>query len=84
MLEDGNVDELSLHAALPVLTGEKWICNFWIMDLVRASCILILHAVNYLSNSEREWGVGNRTRMYEYMHIRATFDATILLRVSLS
>ena len=32
MLEDGNVDELSLHAALPVLSGEKWICNFWIWD----------------------------------------------------
>ena len=29
LLEDGNGDDLSLHAALPVIRGEKWLANFW-------------------------------------------------------
>ena len=29
LLEDGNGDDLSLHAALPVWKGEKWLANFW-------------------------------------------------------
>lgn len=32
MLEDGNADDLSLHAATPVKQGEKWLCNFWVWD----------------------------------------------------
>merc|ERR1712130_504838 len=32
MLEDGNVDDLTLHAALPVNEGEKWLANVWIWD----------------------------------------------------
>jgi len=32
LLEDGNGDDLSLHAALPVLDGEKWLANLWIWD----------------------------------------------------
>ena len=32
LLEDGNGDELSLHAALPVYKGEKWLANFWVWD----------------------------------------------------
>lgn len=32
LLEDGNGDDLSLHAALPVSSGEKWLANFWIWD----------------------------------------------------
>ena len=36
MLPDGNADDLTLHAALPVLTGEKWLANFWIWDPVKA------------------------------------------------
>lgn len=32
LLEDGNGDDLSLHAALPVLRGEKWLANFWVWD----------------------------------------------------
>eukprot|EP01084_Bolivina_argentea_P026279 48846_1 len=32
ILPDGNADDLSLHAALPVQKGEKWACNFWIWD----------------------------------------------------
>jgi prolyl 4-hydroxylase len=32
LLEDGNGDELSLHAALPVFKGEKWLANFWVWD----------------------------------------------------
>lgn len=32
LLPDGNMDELSIHAALPVLKGEKWIINLWIWD----------------------------------------------------
>lgn len=32
LLEDGNGDDLSLHAALPVLRGEKWLSNFWVWD----------------------------------------------------
>ncbi len=30
LLEDGNGDDLSLHAALPVWKGEKWLANFWV------------------------------------------------------
>lgn len=32
ILEDGNTDDLALHAALPILEGEKWLCNLWIWD----------------------------------------------------
>ena len=30
LLEDGNGDDLALHAALPVHRGEKWLANFWV------------------------------------------------------
>jgi prolyl 4-hydroxylase len=32
ILADGNVDDLALHAALPVHRGEKWLANFWVWD----------------------------------------------------
>jgi prolyl 4-hydroxylase len=32
LLEDGNGDDLALHASLPVLEGEKWLANFWVWD----------------------------------------------------
>jgi prolyl 4-hydroxylase len=32
---DGNLDDLSHHAALPVIEGEKWFSNLWIWDPVR-------------------------------------------------
>ena len=32
LLEDGNTDDLALHAALPVWRGEKWLANFWVWD----------------------------------------------------
>jgi prolyl 4-hydroxylase len=32
---DGNRDELTQHAALPVIEGEKWLANLWIHDPVR-------------------------------------------------
>ena len=32
LLPDGNADDYSLHAAKPVLKGEKWLANFWIWD----------------------------------------------------
>ena len=32
LLEDGNGDDLALHAALPVHDGEKWLANFWVWD----------------------------------------------------
>ena len=32
MMPDGNVDDLTLHAALPVIEGEKWLANMWIWD----------------------------------------------------
>ena len=32
LLEDGNVDDLTMHAALPVKQGEKWLANVWIWD----------------------------------------------------
>eukprot|EP01033_Poteriospumella_lacustris_P002552 gene2552-gene2828 len=35
LLEDGNGDELTIHTALPVLEGEKWVANLWIWDPVR-------------------------------------------------
>jgi len=35
LLEDGNGDDLALHAALPVLHGEKWLANFWVWDPLR-------------------------------------------------
>lgn len=27
---DGNLDELSLHGATPVVRGTKWVCNLWV------------------------------------------------------
>ena len=35
LLEDGNGDDLALHAALPVIKGEKWLANFWVWDAKR-------------------------------------------------
>ncbi len=35
LLEDGNGDDLALHAALPVVEGEKWLANFWVWDAKR-------------------------------------------------
>lgn len=32
LLEDGNGDDLSAHAALPVRIGEKWLANLWVWD----------------------------------------------------
>ncbi len=32
LLEDGNADDLSLHGALPVHQGEKWLANLWVWD----------------------------------------------------
>ena len=32
LLEDGNGDDLALHAALPIFQGEKWLANFWVWD----------------------------------------------------
>ncbi|ETO10504.1 prolyl 4-hydroxylase alpha subunit [Reticulomyxa filosa] len=32
MLEDGNADTLTLHEAMPVLEGEKWLSNCWVWD----------------------------------------------------
>ena len=33
---DGNLDDLTQHAAQPVLEGEKWFANLWIWDPFRA------------------------------------------------
>ena len=35
LLEDGNGDDLALHAALPVHHGEKWLANFWVWDPIK-------------------------------------------------
>lgn len=35
LLPDGNADVKSLHAALPVVKGEKWLANFWVWDAKR-------------------------------------------------
>lgn len=36
LLEDGNGDDLALHAALPVTQGEKYAANIWVWDPARA------------------------------------------------
>jgi prolyl 4-hydroxylase len=36
MLEDGNLDEASLHGGCKVLQGEKYGANLWFWDKVRA------------------------------------------------
>jgi len=35
LLEDGNADELSLHAGTPVTAGEKWIAPLWIWEPIK-------------------------------------------------
>eukprot|EP00586_Coscinodiscus_wailesii_P002810 CAMPEP_0172480864 /NCGR_PEP_ID=MMETSP1066-20121228/6362_1 /TAXON_ID=671091 /ORGANISM="Coscinodiscus wailesii, Strain CCMP2513" /LENGTH=399 /DNA_ID=CAMNT_0013242621 /DNA_START=18 /DNA_END=1217 /DNA_ORIENTATION=- len=32
LLPDGNMDDLSQHAALPVIEGEKWLMNLWVWE----------------------------------------------------
>mmetsp|Transcript_17097 Transcript_17097/g.28558 ORF Transcript_17097/g.28558 Transcript_17097/m.28558 type:complete len:555 (+) Transcript_17097:56-1720(+) len=32
LLSDGNADDLTLHEALPVTKGEKWLANIWVWD----------------------------------------------------
>jgi len=34
-LPDGNMDDLSQHAALPVLQGKKYLINLWVSDPIR-------------------------------------------------
>lgn len=36
LLPDGNADDLSQHAALPVIEGEKWLMNLWVWDPIFA------------------------------------------------
>jgi len=36
-LPDGNLDDLSQHAALPVRKGEKWLTNLWVWDPIYES-----------------------------------------------
>lgn len=31
-LPDGNMDDFSQHAALPIKDGEKWLINLWVWD----------------------------------------------------
>jgi len=38
MLEDGNLDDLSLHGGCPVKAGIKWAANWWFWDPRR--CLL--------------------------------------------
>jgi prolyl 4-hydroxylase len=33
-LPDGNMDDLSQHAALPIRKGDKWLTNLWVWDPV--------------------------------------------------
>lgn len=33
---DGNLDDLTHHAALPVIKGEKFFANLWIWDPIRS------------------------------------------------
>ena len=44
LLEDGNGDDLALHAALPIHNGEKWLANFWVIFLY----IYLFLALNHL------------------------------------
>jgi prolyl 4-hydroxylase len=32
ILPDGNMDDFSQHAALPVRAGDKWMTNLWVWD----------------------------------------------------
>lgn len=32
LLPDGNADDLSVHEALPVSRGRKWLANIWVWD----------------------------------------------------
>jgi prolyl 4-hydroxylase len=32
---DGNLDDLTQHAALPIVEGEKWLANLWIWDPIK-------------------------------------------------
>jgi len=32
LMEDGNGDDLSLHAGSKVRQGDKWVANFWVWD----------------------------------------------------
>eukprot|EP01084_Bolivina_argentea_P288796 495738_1 len=35
LLADGNGDDLTLHEAVKVNRGTKWICNFWVWDPIK-------------------------------------------------
>mmetsp|Transcript_11827 Transcript_11827/g.35233 ORF Transcript_11827/g.35233 Transcript_11827/m.35233 type:complete len:427 (+) Transcript_11827:167-1447(+) len=32
MRNDGNADDLALHAGMPIHAGQKWVCNLWVWD----------------------------------------------------
>ena len=39
LLEDGNGDDLALHAALPATSGKKWLANYWVWDPTRKEMV---------------------------------------------
>jgi prolyl 4-hydroxylase len=49
LLPDGNMDELSEHAALPVIEGEKWLINMWAKSLYGYFLCLFAHAIKRLT-----------------------------------
>ena len=51
LLEDGNGDDLALHAALPVKQGEKWLANFWVLLLLSISSLSISLLITYIINT---------------------------------
>ena len=38
LLPDGNFDELSMHAALPVTKGTKYLANLWVSERENSTC----------------------------------------------
>lgn len=42
LLPDGNFDELSMHAALPVTKGTKYLANLWVSERENSTCLIII------------------------------------------
>lgn len=65
ILPDGNYDELSEHAALPVLKGEKWLANLWVRLAIHFSgsdspCVIYIVQYTDLWLSLSTTGLGSR------------------------
>lgn len=66
LLPDGNSDDMSLHAGMPVIEGTKYICNLWVWDPSRNGRLVYRAKDNhYFDDNNRKAGKDPRRKKEE-------------------